>query len=190
MGGLGSGNRYHWWRRDKRTVVEDCKNIDANRWTREGILKASVFLAGSWRWTYSNGGGFVIHYQVDTLDLSSPSVFLNYSWVWTSTQQQESASYRVGLTATRPRFGGLRWWFNCPLVVNGRPCNRRAGKLYLPPRGRYFGCRHCHGLTYTSCQESHKFDSLYRQMARNLGEDFLTVKRSMGVLERRRSEPN
>ena len=28
------------------------------------------------------------------------------------------------------------------------------GKLYLPPGGRYFGCRHCHDLTYRSRQES------------------------------------
>lgn len=50
---------------------------------------------------------------------------------------------QVWLTATRPRFGGLRWWFVCPLVVKGRSCKRRVGKLYLPPHGRYFGCRHC-----------------------------------------------
>jgi hypothetical protein len=69
------------------------------------------------------------------LDLACPSVRLWYSWVWTSIQQQESADYRVRLTATRPRFGGLRWWFVCLLIVNGRPCNRRVGKFHLPPRG-------------------------------------------------------
>jgi hypothetical protein len=60
------------------------------------------------------------------------------------------------IATTRPRFGGLRWWFVCPLTVNGRPCGRRVGKLYLPPAGRYFGCRHCHDLTYTSCQTHDK----------------------------------
>src|SRR5262249_13469992 len=64
--------------------------------------------------------------------------------------------YRVGLTTTRPRFGGLRWWFICPLVVNGYPCGRRVGKLYLPPGGRYSGCRHCCDLTYASCQQHDK----------------------------------
>jgi hypothetical protein len=62
-------------------------------------------------------------------------------------------NYRVDLTATRPRFGGLCWWFVCPLVVGGLGCDRRVGKLYLPPGGRYYGCRHCYGLTYTSCQQ-------------------------------------
>jgi hypothetical protein len=49
------------------------------------------------------------------------------------------------------------------LVVSGSPCYRRVGKLYLPPGGRYFGCRHCYDLTYTSCQEHDKrVDALRR----------------------------
>ncbi|MGH7169062.1 MAG: hypothetical protein ACRELG_02140 [Gemmataceae bacterium] len=47
----------------------------------------------------------------------------------------------------------------------------------MPPHARYFGCQRCHELTYTSCQESRKYDSLYRFMARNMGQDFATVKR-------------
>jgi hypothetical protein len=54
------------------------------------------------------------------------------------------------------QFGGKRWWFICPLIVHGIACNRRAGKLYLPPGARYFGCRKCHDLTYRSRQEAHQ----------------------------------
>jgi len=32
--------------------------------------------------------------------------------------------------------------------VNVMPCGRRAGALYPPPSGRYFGCHHGHDLTY------------------------------------------
>jgi hypothetical protein len=42
-------------------------------------------------------------------------------------------------------------------------CGRRVGKLYLPPGGRYYGCRQCHDLTYTSCQQSDKRVSRLRQ---------------------------
>ena len=42
-------------------------------------------------------------------------------------------------------------------------------KLYLPPGGRYFGSREAYGLTYTSCQESGKFDGLFRQLAADMG---------------------
>jgi hypothetical protein len=64
----------------------------------------------------------------------------------------EQLAYPVRLVTTRCHFGGSRWWFRCPLVKNGHPCGRRVRRLYL--RGRYFGCRHCHDLTYTSSQES------------------------------------
>jgi hypothetical protein len=40
----------------------------------------------------------------------------------------------------------------------------RVGKLYLPPRGVYLGCRHCYEFTYESCQESHEYDKLWRHM--------------------------
>lgn len=48
MGGSGSGNFYQWWRSGKKTVVEDCRQLDTNRWMREGILKADSWQAGSW----------------------------------------------------------------------------------------------------------------------------------------------
>src|SRR5437667_350708 len=49
-----------------------------------------------------------------------------------------------------------RWWGRCP-------CGRRVGKLYLPAGATRFACRHCHGLTYTSCQEHDKrVDALRR----------------------------
>jgi hypothetical protein len=56
------------------------------------------------------------------------------------------------LTATRPHFGGRRWWFQCPLVVNDVPCRRRCLVLYRPWGAPYFGCRQCHQLTYRTRQ--------------------------------------
>jgi hypothetical protein len=61
-----------------------------------------------------------------------------------------------------------------------------VGKLYLPPGGRYFGCRHCYNLTYTSCQESRKYDSAFRFLANDTGYDFATVKRVMSRIGKRR----
>jgi hypothetical protein len=184
MGGPGSGSHYHWWRDSKKTTVEDCLSIDANRWMREGILKARVHLSGSWPWRYQSGRECSITYEVLTLDMTWPQVRLRYSL--SRTGKPESVDYHVRLATTCPRFGGLRWWFLCPLAPHGRTCNRRVGKLYLPPGQNYFGCRHCHDLTYTSCQESHQHDSLYRFMAGNMGWDFDTVKEVMGRIGKRR----
>jgi hypothetical protein len=140
---------------------------------------------GIWRWTYRSGNEFNVHYEVDTLDMARPVVRLSYSFIWTATKEQESHDYEVYLTTTRPRFGGFRWWFICPLTTNNLPCNRRVGVLYLPPSGRYFGCRHCYDLTYTSCQESHKFDRLHETLAERMGKELAALKRIMRRLEHR-----
>jgi hypothetical protein len=179
MGGRGSGNHYHWHRRSKKTTVEASLSIDANRWMREGILRASVHLWGNWRWTYRSGSGFSVNYDVNTFDLLQPVVRLSYSWTWRRSKEPQSESYLVQLTTTQPRFGGVRWWFVCPLVLNGAACNRRVGKLYLPPAARYFGCRQCHDLTYTSSQEAHSGESLLKHIAAEMGCSLRVVKRLM-----------
>jgi hypothetical protein len=132
--------------------VEDCEALDANRWMREGILAGGVRRLGRWRWVYHGGRENSIGYDVETLDPDRQFVRLFYTVTQRATQEKEALDYRVRLTTTRPRFGGLRWWFICPLVVSGRACGRRVGKLYLPPGSRFFGCRACHGLTYHSAQ--------------------------------------
>ena len=61
--------------------------------------------------------------------------------------------YIISVDVTRPRIGGIRYWFRCPVERDGNPCGRRVKKLYLPPGEQLFGCRYCHDLTYRSCQE-------------------------------------
>ena len=187
MGGAGSGNRYNWRRRSAKRVVESCLSLDANRWSREGILKAGLHQAGSLTWTYRDGTKASIGYEVMMTDAHSPRVVLRYRVKASQGSQSESCEYAVELTATVPRFGGTRWWFICPLIVGGRPCGRRVAKLYLPPGGRYFGCRHCHDLTYTSSQESRKYAGLFRHIAASMGTDLNAVRWAMKQLGQRGS---
>lgn len=150
MGGYGSGR---WRDYVKKNTVEDCRSLDASRWTREKLLEDGAFRSGWWHWTDALTGEerASIGYEVNaTRTELPPYVRLHYSLPRTG----ERLDYKVPLETTRPRLGGLRWWFVCPLVVNGRTCGRRVGKLYLPPGGRYFGCRHCYDLTYESAQTS------------------------------------
>lgn len=51
-------------------------------------------------------------------------------------------------------FGGERPWFRCPGVVDGEHCNWRVAKLYRPPRGDLYLCRHCYNLGYTTSRTS------------------------------------
>ena len=50
----------------------------------------------------------------------------------------ESMDYRVRLVTTRPNYGGLRWWFLCPVSAE-RGIEKRAAKLYLPLAPRSSG---------------------------------------------------
>jgi len=80
----------------------------------------------------------------------------------------------ISLTATPCHYGGVRHWFLCPAVVDGVLCENRVGMLYLPPGGKIFGCRHCYGLTYESCQQSHKYDRVMDHLD-HLDEANLTI---------------
>ncbi|MEP2185202.1 hypothetical protein [Roseibium sp.] len=57
-------------------------------------------------------------------------------------------------------YGNERPYFRCSGVVNGRHCKRRVVKLYLG--GRYFFCRHCYNLSYSSQSEA-KSDRMLRR---------------------------
>ncbi len=58
----------------------------------------------------------------------------------------------IELTSTACNYGGVRRWIVCPT------CNRRVLCLYNVGNG--FACRLCQGLTYTSCQTSHKYETV------------------------------
>src|SRR5262249_1761474 len=80
----------------------------------------------------------------------------------------------IDLAVTSPFFGGLRYWFQCPIRHDGRECGARIRVLYLPVGAALFGCRECHDLTYSTCRESHKFDRLFAGLARLLPRDSQT----------------
>lgn len=69
----------------------------------------------------------------------------------------------IPLEATRPNYGGRRWWLRCPR------CDRRGSKLYRPRSGLFL-CRVCHDLSYESAQASGTFwDRVFKADARRLG---------------------
>lgn len=161
MGGYGSGIR---WQHSAKTTVEDCSVLDINWMTREGMFDGGGWQSGSFRWSNPHTGK----------DTSSIDFELNApdSWIrlcYRFVHNGEKFDYRVPLTTTDLPWGGVRWWFVCPLTCNGRYCGRRVGKLYLPPGGKYYACRHCHNLTYESCQESHKYDRAFAPLGAAFG---------------------
>jgi len=109
------------------------------------------------RWSWSNRNTVEDCKSIDIPWLSRHGYFCGFKTggiEWKNAAGEVISSIGIQVSVDERNFGGVRYWFICPLVINGRPCGRRVGKLYLPPGGKYFGCRHCYNLTYR-CQKEH-----------------------------------
>ena len=81
-------------------------------------------------------GGFTLDYKVR-----------EYGEDW------EPITLRVPVTSTPCRYGGRRYYFQC----RGLGCGRRCEVLYSA--GKYFVCRKCAGLLYSS-QKGDRLDKI------------------------------
>lgn len=141
------------WSYSTRFTVEECFGLGMNDLKKLGLLKAPPDSVQIVRWADSTGeerGKAFCWLKV--LGSEYMSLSLSYT-VTNSVGEKKDLAYAISLSTTPCNFGGFRYWFICPLEKHGIPCNRRVGKLYLPPNGIYFGCRHCYNLTYRSCQQ-------------------------------------
>jgi hypothetical protein len=130
----------------------------------ETYLQDRTVCSGTWHWTSASTGEerASIDFEINTTGAELPPyVRLHYRL----TKNGENLDYNVSLATTRPDWGGLRWWFICPLSVNGHTCGRRVRKLYLPRGGKYYGCRHCHDLSYESRRNDGKYAALFKAQA-------------------------
>ncbi len=190
MGGSGSGR---WTYHDKKRTVEECWAIDISEVARIVDLKDPGPASGSLRLPKPARGKRMSPVRC-TLEIGADKPRLRLSYAvedaWGLEHRVEEV---VCLRTTRPNFGGARWWFSCPRSVDGKECGRQAGKLYRPPGGLNFACRHCLDLTYESCQKSHRYDGLFARMAGEAsGETFEAVKQAFSdqrkEARRRRAE--
>lgn len=152
MGGPGSGKGQRW---NAKTCVESCLILDVSKISLGEALRAGT--KGTIRWTdeYTGKSVSAVGFSTFVSCIGERLLTLLYRFAGSHHQSVEDISIDIHLTETRPHYGGVRWWFRCPLVDDNIPCDRRVAKLYLPPGGRHFGCRTCHNLTYRSCQEAH-----------------------------------
>ncbi len=128
----------YYGRSKENTYVKECRVLSINGWD----LKL-----GSGRVTWSKDDGEVVDslgYSYDGEAITLKYTVTNHSYL--GENEKEDYEYRVPIEWTEQNFGGKRPWFNCP----AKGCGKRVAKLYKPPRGKVFACRHCHDLSYES----------------------------------------
>jgi hypothetical protein len=146
MRGPGSGR----WRKPKKAVpVEDCQAaLDVVSLVRRPGYGPGR--RGTLRWLE----GSSVDCEVRRGPACELILVLRYTVEALWFGHGEAVEFPIRLTTREPHLRG--WWGRCPLAINGPPCGRRVAYFYRPRGRRYFGCRVCYRLTYTSCQVSHQ----------------------------------
>ena len=138
MGGYGSGS---WTRWNTKPLTTSCLSLEVRRLHKDALLQSGA------RYEYSWNGGPGGTKSTIGIQVGRDQLLLRYCHA-TNDGERQDITETVSLTWTACNYGGQRPWFRCPGVSGGARCDRRVAKLYL--LGRYFLCRHCQGLTYSS----------------------------------------
>ena len=162
MGGYGSGQ---WVRTGTKRSTSSAIALDICALTQHGLLGPSRSTTATSTWSNSRTGetiGTVEH--TIRAERDRGEMELRY---W-SNDFGESVQVQsiVTLETTHPHFGGVRWWFRCPLS------GKRSRVLYKISGERYFACRDALGLTYDSCNEDAQSQALRqsRKIRKRMGQ--------------------
>jgi len=160
MGGYGSG------RRSAKRKIEDCNSLDANQLNRGGCLKSGW--CGTTTWS-RNG------VKTSSIGMRASTNSLNLSYY---SKKYGTVTQSIKIEHQPCRFGGSRVYFRCK-------CSGRIVKLYSA--GKYFLCRHCHRLPYSSKNEG-RWDRALRHrnkqrrlLSRNIGLEASMAQKRKGM---------
>jgi hypothetical protein len=139
---------------DKKDTVEDCRSVSIAFLRKHGYFSEPCYMSGTISWkNYLGEETSSIGIVVSTL-YGENNIRFHYTSTKRDTGEKTKYDYKVQLTTTPCNFGGVRYWFLCPLTKNGVYCGRRVAKLYCVPGANYYGCRHCYNLSYESRNET------------------------------------
>ncbi len=165
----------------RKTRVDEVRSIDILDLQRKKVFSSNPGLLWSTSWSRNGEVIASVSFQVEAEGDSPTRMRFMYTITDNSSGAKKNFNYALRLVSTPCHYGGQRWWFLCPLVVNGQYCNRTCRILYMPPGSGYFGCRECYGLTYESRQR-HR-EKFYEQFAK----PYLVVEAAQQKLARTRS---
>ena len=144
MGGPGSGRWYRW--QGIRTTLEEVYRLDVRWLHRHGYLDGRLHCV-TWSRGEQQAGSLLLALQPEGVVLTYRYPVGGGDW--------ESVRQVVTLDWTPCHYGGARPWFRCA------GCRRRVAVLC--GEGKWFLCRHCYELPYTSQYET-RLDRLYRKL--------------------------
>lgn len=146
MGGYGSG------RHSSRRKAEHFLSLDVNRLHRDNNLSPGK--QGHCLWLLDGTETARIAFQAMERHL-----ILTYK-VRRDYGEWEPVTQTLPLTYINCNYGGMRPFFICNGGVHGGNCQRRVGKLYAG--GKFFLCRNCTKLAYSS-QSEPSYDRMLRR---------------------------
>src|SRR5258708_3562861 len=149
MGGFGSGNH-----RGAKQCVDECITLSASWLLQNHYFDLGVHEKRSHCFTWPNHLNQTLYGL--TFDLERTAMC-------EMRFHRRDREQVIFIVATPIHFGGVRWWFKCS------SCFHRRAVLYLDRMTEKFLCRVCLDLTYSSCQESHAFDSAHAELAAGMG---------------------
>ena len=149
MGGFGSG------RRGGGPTVESALRLDIDSMMRWGAIQPGCLVTGEMHLNLYHDQ-IDVKFETDARNVENAWLRLRYQMTDRWSGQEVEIDDKIALTTSRPRFGGLRWWFVCPRQ------NRRVRTLYTPLGGRHFWCRRAYRLAYASQRET-EYDRALRR---------------------------
>lgn len=123
-------------------VLESYRRLPISQLRKFGYLRAMPIKADL-RWPPSRDG------QIFSIEIEVQHDFISLAY-----KGENTTTYRIGLTTTPCNYGGVRYWFLCPIKKSGGTCERRTSVLYGGP---IFSCRKCLGLSYLSQNENSSY---------------------------------
>ena len=129
--------RYYY---NRKATTEESHDISVRTLKKRKLLSGKHSITMTWT---SNRSDKTATIGIDIDVTEDPHVRLYYTKAERDGTQTDY-DYEISLVTTDCYFGGVRYWFACPM------CWQRVGVIYLAPNDAYFRCRHCNDLTYLS----------------------------------------
>ena len=118
--------------RTYRQLVENALTLDVGELLRRGVLARGSRTRGVISWLGPTGETAAsVSYEADMTGTGEGLIRVRFSTQDAQNGGRRQVDQRITLTATRPGFGGQRWWF----IDDGR----RVARLHLSPGGDRFG---------------------------------------------------